>query len=354
MQFAQLNTSKSSVFGTSYPSFGMQLPNRHESVTDFRYGFNGMEKDDEVKGEQGTSYDFGNRIYDPRIGRFLTVDNYKERFPGQSPFSFAQNSPIFGIDINGDSLYILVHTSGNKRGDDMLKAAALTRKYDIESSKGFDSKRDKVIVLDISDLGKLEQEVETTTKTYSKNYGGTVEFGIFSHSALEGPTGGTNTSGPDAITPNQINVTGWGKIDFNWADNSKNRALFYGCRGGVYRNDKKSAFVQELSLLPNFKDVTLGGQSSYSFPSEYADYRSPSFAQTLGSFLPVVETSTSVGSNGNNQFTTTDVDKTYLVASDKGGLVSESAALFGVVARKMNFYKNGKKEGSYHQSGDKY
>ncbi len=31
----------------------------------YRYGFNGMEKDDEISGS-GNSYDFGARTYDPR------------------------------------------------------------------------------------------------------------------------------------------------------------------------------------------------------------------------------------------------------------------------------------------------
>jgi glutamyl-tRNA(Gln) amidotransferase subunit D len=36
----------------------------------YRYGFNNMEKDDELKGS-GNSYDFGARIYDPRVGTMV-------------------------------------------------------------------------------------------------------------------------------------------------------------------------------------------------------------------------------------------------------------------------------------------
>jgi len=39
----------------------------------YRFGFNGQEKDDELKGE-GNSYDFGARIYNPRLGIFLSPD----------------------------------------------------------------------------------------------------------------------------------------------------------------------------------------------------------------------------------------------------------------------------------------
>ncbi|GAA0874336.1 hypothetical protein GCM10009118_07440 [Wandonia haliotis] len=63
-----------------------------------------MEKDDEIRGE-GNSYDFGNRMYNPRIGSFLSLDKFESKFPNQSPYSFAANTPIWAIDNNGDSVW---------------------------------------------------------------------------------------------------------------------------------------------------------------------------------------------------------------------------------------------------------
>jgi RHS repeat-associated protein len=74
---------------------------------EYLYGFNGKEKDDEIKGE-GNSLDFGARIYDPRLGRFLSRDRFENKFPHQSPYVFAENSPISFQDINGDSAYYSV------------------------------------------------------------------------------------------------------------------------------------------------------------------------------------------------------------------------------------------------------
>ncbi len=51
------------------------MPRRSFSSSSYRYGFNGKEKDDEVKGE-GNSLDFGARMYDSRLGRFLSIDKY--------------------------------------------------------------------------------------------------------------------------------------------------------------------------------------------------------------------------------------------------------------------------------------
>ncbi|HEU0228635.1 MAG TPA: RHS repeat-associated core domain-containing protein [Arachidicoccus soli] len=65
------------------------------------YGFNGMEKDDEVSGA-GNSYDFGARMYNPRVGRFLSIDPKTHQYPYFSPYCFAGNSPILFVDENGE------------------------------------------------------------------------------------------------------------------------------------------------------------------------------------------------------------------------------------------------------------
>lgn len=65
-----------------------------------RYGFNGMEKDDEISGN-GNMYDYGFRIYNPRLGRFLSVDPLFMSFPFYTPYQFAANMPIAAIDLDG-------------------------------------------------------------------------------------------------------------------------------------------------------------------------------------------------------------------------------------------------------------
>jgi RHS repeat-associated protein len=66
----------------------------------YRYGFNGMEKDDEVKGS-GNSYDFGARIYDPRVGRFLSLDPHQKKYTDLSPYIYAELNPIAKVDVDG-------------------------------------------------------------------------------------------------------------------------------------------------------------------------------------------------------------------------------------------------------------
>jgi RHS repeat-associated protein len=67
----------------------------------YRYGFNGKENDNDVKGVEGSQQDYGLRIYDTRLGRFLSVDPLVKGYPMLTPFQFASNCPIAGVDIDG-------------------------------------------------------------------------------------------------------------------------------------------------------------------------------------------------------------------------------------------------------------
>gem|GEM_PF-7038418 len=72
-----------------------------DSVAGYRFGFNGQMKDDEVYGVEGTAYSFEYRIYDSRIGRFLSVDPLVPYYPFWAPYTFAANTPIWASDLEG-------------------------------------------------------------------------------------------------------------------------------------------------------------------------------------------------------------------------------------------------------------
>lgn len=85
-----------------YYAYGMLMPGRTYSNAGakYKYGFNGKENDNEVKGE-GNQQDYGMRIYDPRLGRFLSMDPLAKKFPGESSYIFAGNSPTALNDFDG-------------------------------------------------------------------------------------------------------------------------------------------------------------------------------------------------------------------------------------------------------------
>ena len=101
-----------------YSPFGVQLDQRTFALdttdtTGYRYGFNGMELDNEVKNGNGNHLDFGARCYDSRLGRFLSIDPLDSKHANDSPYMFAGNSPIIMIDANGEEKIIVVGAEYN-------------------------------------------------------------------------------------------------------------------------------------------------------------------------------------------------------------------------------------------------
>jgi RHS repeat-associated protein len=71
------------------------------SNTTYDFGFNGKEKLDEIHGNSGDEYDFGARIYDARLGRFLSLDPRERDYAWQTPYAYYKNSPISQLDLDG-------------------------------------------------------------------------------------------------------------------------------------------------------------------------------------------------------------------------------------------------------------
>ena len=60
-----------------------------------------MEKDSELKGD-GNSYTTLWRQYDPRIGRWLSIDPEQAQFPSSSPYAAMGNNPVVLSDVFGN------------------------------------------------------------------------------------------------------------------------------------------------------------------------------------------------------------------------------------------------------------
>lgn len=152
--------------------------------------------------------------------RFLSIDPNAEDYCSVSPYTYCMNNPVCLIDPDGRSVYMLLYTVGNGTNDDnMFRVAAETRMRDIMNSKGFDASKDIVIMKGISDLGIIGETVNDIVSDYSKQYGNTIEFGLWSHSGLDGPIGTVPTSS-NSLETLQMDMQGWGEIDFNWASSA--------------------------------------------------------------------------------------------------------------------------------------
>ncbi len=90
------------ISSSDYYPFGIMMPQGsfNSLKTDYRFGFNGQEKDDEINGT-GADYDYGARFYDPMLGRWHSVDPMIEKHYDYTPYAYVYNNPLRFIDPFG-------------------------------------------------------------------------------------------------------------------------------------------------------------------------------------------------------------------------------------------------------------
>jgi RHS repeat-associated protein len=86
-----------------YSAFGVVLEGRKfvSASGEHRYDFNGKETDQETYWQ-----DYGFRVYNPKLGKFLSEDPLTKDYPWYTPYQFAGNKPIWAIDLDGLEEYI--------------------------------------------------------------------------------------------------------------------------------------------------------------------------------------------------------------------------------------------------------
>ena len=93
------------ISSTDYYGFGQEEEGRNFNSKASRYGFNGKMKDNEVEGE-GDVYDFGARMYDARLGRWLSLDPDQNLYANLTPYCYSANSPLILVDKSGNKITI--------------------------------------------------------------------------------------------------------------------------------------------------------------------------------------------------------------------------------------------------------
>ena len=83
---------------SDYYAYGQPLNGRHVSSPAYRYGINGLEKEDEWKGD-AAHYTSSYRQLDPRVGRWMSIDPVLHVH--QSPYNAFDANPVAMADPSG-------------------------------------------------------------------------------------------------------------------------------------------------------------------------------------------------------------------------------------------------------------
>jgi len=138
--------------------------------TDYKYGFNGMERDDEVSGESNT-YGAEFRMFDSRIGRWQSVDLATGWFPQLSPYNGLNNNPLVWIDPEG-----LWHREKRGKGSNKSEHLVADKGDNLESLDNYLGKRGNkkrytdIQKSEIRDEVKKYGEAHTTYNTSPRTF----------------------------------------------------------------------------------------------------------------------------------------------------------------------------------------
>ncbi|MDD3740346.1 MAG: hypothetical protein PHH30_03820, partial [Bacteroidales bacterium] len=86
---------------------------QYDFCNEYRFGFQGQEKDDEWTGQTGSHLNFKYRMYDARIGRFFAIDPLAAKYPYNSTYAFSENRVIDCVELEGlERMYYSLKIAG--------------------------------------------------------------------------------------------------------------------------------------------------------------------------------------------------------------------------------------------------
>jgi hypothetical protein len=240
--------------------------------------------------------------------------------------STATNNIVHQKITRHTELFLLFWVDEEDSGRKMFSEAAQTRLKNIKESSWFNDTIHKVHCPPIQAFHEMKNIISFWINKYGgKSKAHIREIGIFSHAALDGPIS-IHTANNPPVPGYDIQMAipnGWDSIDFNW---TKENAIcvFYGCNSGHL-----DGFSQKISSLNNYKDVTIWGQTSSTYPSFFPDRRITSLSRSLDFDW--------------------DFGYTYMVGGNPNEGTLAMTLDAGIPVNPLNFFSNGVFKGASHQ-----
>ncbi|MEL6834724.1 MAG: RHS repeat-associated core domain-containing protein, partial [Bacteroidota bacterium] len=162
--------------------FGLRMQDRQFEwqFDNYRFGFNGKERDKDEEWGAQTHYDYGARIYNPAIGRWLSVDPLAGHHDqvGRSPYGYAWNNPVLLTDPDGKCPDCKDGTYTIKKGDIFYN---LEKKWGMESGtlQGYNPELDanslsigQIIKVSPTSSGNFKSGTGNPTITHDAGFSG--------------------------------------------------------------------------------------------------------------------------------------------------------------------------------------
>ena len=181
----------------NYYPFGLKHLNYNSTTSQpyYKYKFQNKEWQDELS---LNLYDFGGRLYDPAIGRWMNIDPKSETSRRFSPYVYALNNPVYFIDPDGMQADDWINYTG-KNGKQQIIYDSSVKTVAEAAAKGYTN----VKQVFEAGIGKSEKTGEVVNfqkdGTYSVNGGETMNVDDTSYTTKGGTYIGENKGVIDAI-----------------------------------------------------------------------------------------------------------------------------------------------------------
>lgn len=233
---------------TGVPVRLKNLNRNYESYSRYRYGFQGQEKDDEIKGA-GNSINFKYRIYDSRLGRFFAIDPLTSKYPYWTPYSFSGNRVIDKVELEGlepagiplgnqNIDYIpmsrrdAIRYYENNEADDPFKRKVFL----CETCEGFGGFLQKPVLINVTERELKTRLVEKTGTGYTTGQG--IDNSMFLDENI------VKTDIPDGVEIDNVTIF----MPRGWTDES-NKAYSKETKDAVRKDLKKQGYNVDKSSV---------------------------------------------------------------------------------------------------------
>ena len=245
---------------TYYP-FGWEIEPLSWAFETFAFGYQGQEKDDELKGKS-VMLNYKYRAYDSRVARFFAVDPLAAKYPYNSTYAFSENKVIRYKELEGSEV-----NDPMLNDEFFMSKLILTNFYDVKHSiinsftyvawrlkPGFSPKRTKAVYATDENGNEIFKTQYITTKES--------KFDITQH--IEGAL-------------DNLNVYGGGKFDATdlLSLNAKNKPMA--------QQFKRFADNVFKGKFDNF-DIVVDGKKYETFKDFYDTMRQLNIPERIGPF----------------------------------------------------------------------
>ena len=141
-------------------------------------------------------YDFGARLFDQQIGRFIGIDAYTEKYHALSPFHYSANNPINAYDFDGNDFRLVID---HEKHTITIEASYYARHKDNKDEQSVIS---NIISFWNSQSGKYQYHVGEGENAISY----TVNFNLTETSGVTYSENGTTTVSGGEMPANSVDV----------------------------------------------------------------------------------------------------------------------------------------------------